>query len=129
MNGPGREERTLARLVRVARARLAERGAHLESIKAAKAAAEAGLARLAAADPEAALFDPLLGGAAEKRRALEATRDQLAAEITRARKELDDAQDELAKLERLIEANRRLFARRRETARWGGFGDLRRRRG
>ncbi|GAB4523277.1 MAG: hypothetical protein Kow00133_11170 [Amphiplicatus sp.] len=129
MTGPGREEKTLSRLVRIARARLAERRTHLESIEAAKAAAEAGLARLAAADADAALFDPLLSGAAEKRRALEATRDQLAVEIARARQELDAAQNELAKLERLIEANRRLAARRREAARWGGFGDLRRRRG
>lgn len=129
MNGPGREEKTLSRLVRIARARVAERRTHLESIEAAKAAAEAGLARLDVADAGAALFDPLLSGAEKKRRALQATRDQLAVEITRARQELEEARSELAKLERLIEANRRQTARRREAAGWGGSGSLRRRRG
>ena len=122
MTGPGREERALAQLVKVARQKLEEQQTLLADLEAAKASAETSLEWLAQAvrvEEEAALARPqttvelknYLEGANGKRLALQATRARLEAEIVLVRDAVTDAFAETAKLEHLIEINRRTTAR------------------
>ncbi|MEE2693058.1 MAG: hypothetical protein VX640_16130 [Pseudomonadota bacterium] len=122
MTGPGREERALAQLVRVARQKLEEQQTHLSDLEAAKASAETSLEWLAqavraeeaaaASRPQSLIdFRNYLEGANGKRLALEATRDRLAAEIIAVRDQVTEAFAETKKLEHLIEINRRAAAR------------------
>lgn len=122
MNGPGREEKALAQLVRLARQTLEERQAHLADLETARSSAETSLDWLAqsiraeeagATRPQSIVdFRRFLEGATEKRRTLEATRDRLGLEIETVREHTREAFAEMKKLEHLIDINRRAGARR-----------------
>lgn len=127
MRGPGREERAAALLLKTARARAQELQSRLADIEAAIVSAETSLGWLAeavAAEEEArsgapavaAEFARFIEGAAEKRRALSATRDTLAGESRAIGEMLGEACSEMKKLERLLEINRRAAARRASPA-------------
>ncbi len=135
MRGPGREERAAARLLRTARVRVGELQSRLADIEAAIAAADSSLDWLAEAvraeeemrrgDPFVAVeFARFLEGAAEKRKALNATRDTLAGESLAIREMLGEALSEMKKLEHLIAINRRAAARRERAARTGARRSL-----
>lgn len=122
MTGPGREERALAQLIRIARQKLEEQQTLLSDLEAAKASAETSLEWLAQAvrvEEAAALSRPqatadfknFLEGANGKRQALHATRARLETEIAIVRDAVSEAFAETAKLEHLIEINRRATAR------------------
>ncbi len=122
MRGPGRDEKAILKLARIARARVDEAQAHLADLEAARVSAEtsidwlsravgaeeAGVAASPAAMADLARF---LEGADLKKKALAATRDRLAGEIVGARDALSDAFGELKKLEHLVEIKRRAMAR------------------
>lgn len=127
MNGPGREEKALTQLVRVARQKLDEQRALLADLEAAKASADASLdwlTQAVRAEESAVMTRPqgvielkrYLEGADEKRRALEATRDRLLDEIASARDLLQDGLADMKKLEHLIEIGRRAAVRRKGKA-------------
>ncbi|MGE0409582.1 MAG: hypothetical protein AB7P23_10015 [Amphiplicatus sp.] len=127
MIGPGREEKALAQLVKIARTAIEERQARLAALEAARASASSALDFLNEAvsaeerarwrEPAGALdFTRYLAGAEVKRRALVSTRDTLAAEAAAAREALAEAFAELKKLEHLIEINRRALAGRGQKA-------------
>lgn len=117
-----RDERALAQLLKIARSRADELRAHLANLDSAKAAAESSIALLAEAvgaeeralGPGAAPladFGRFLEGSVQKRRALEATRGTLIAQIDSARNDLQEAFAETKKLEHLTETGRRAAAR------------------
>lgn len=125
MTGPDREERSLALLLRAAKASVDDLQARLADLETARRSAEASLdwlaqavgAEEAARGGDAAAvhdFARYLDGAAQKRAALTATRDTLAAEIENLRAPLLEAFAELKKFEHLIEITRR--AARRDAA-------------
>jgi len=127
MRGTGREERAAALLLRTARSRVGELRSRLADIEAAALSAETALGWLAeavaaeegarpGAPAVAAEFARFLEGAAEKRKALSATRDTLAGESLAIREMLSEALSEMKKLERLLEINRRAAARRASPA-------------
>ena len=131
MRGPGREERAAALLFRTARARVGELQSRLADIEAAIVSTETSLDWLAEAvraaedarrgdAAVAAEFARFLEGAAEKRKALNATRDTLAGESLALRETLGEALSEMKKLEHLIEINRRAAARGERAFRAGG---------
>lgn len=118
---PSREERTLAQLLKIARSRADELRGRVAGLEAAKAQAETSIETLAgaiAAEERGVRsgavapidFGRYLNGAEQKRRALEATRGTLAAQIGAVRSELEDAFAEMKKLEHLAETGRRAAA-------------------
>lgn len=127
MRGPDREGRALAQLLRTAKVRVEELQTRLADLQAARQSAEASLDWLAQAvgaeeairgDDAAALHDfaRYLDGAGQKRAALTATRDTLAAEIETLRAPLREAVTELKKFEHLLEINRRSAHRNAQKA-------------
>ena len=134
MNGPGREEKTMAQLIRIAKVRADDLQSHLTNLETASASAEASLDWLAKAvrteenarSAAASVVDlaRYLEGAARKRKALEATRDRLAAEAVLVRELLRDAYGELKKFEHLIDINRRAVAKRTQKSDEAAAGDL-----
>lgn len=122
MTGPGREERALAQLLRVARQKLEEQQTHLADLDAAMRSAETSLdwlAQAVRAEEAAAASRPhatidlmnYLAAAGAKRAALEATRDRLARESEAVRDVVREAFAEISKFEHLVEINRRAAAR------------------
>jgi flagellar biosynthesis chaperone FliJ len=114
MKGTDREERALAQLLKVAKARGEDLQKHLAGLEAARAGAENSLHSLAehvrTEERGAAStldFGRFLKGAEEKRKALEATRSTLASEIASARETLLEAFAETKKLEHLLEITER----------------------
>lgn len=122
MTGPGREERALAQLLRVARQKLEEQQTRLADLGAAMRSAETSLdwlAQAVRAEETAAAGRPhatvdlmnYLAAAGAKRAALEATRERLARESGIVREMVRDAFAEISKLEHLVAINRRAAAR------------------
>lgn len=127
MTGPGREERALSQLLKVARSKVEDLQSHLANLDAAMKSAESSLDWLAQAVRAeelsktraaggAAEFARFLVGAEEKREALLSTRDTLAGEAEALRETLGEALIELHHLENLIEAKRRAARARGRSA-------------
>ncbi|MEX0644735.1 MAG: hypothetical protein WD076_05455 [Parvularculaceae bacterium] len=135
MKGPDREERALAQLVKVARAKIDELSARLADLETAKASAESSLDWLdqavrteeAAARRTAAApldFMRYLAGADAKRKSLQSTRDTLAEEIGSIREALNEAFAEAKKLEHLFSINRKGLAAREQKTQAASADDL-----
>lgn len=122
MDGPGREEIELSRLLRAAAAAADELETRLRDLRTAHSSAVTSLdwlAQAVRAEEEAqkfgaeglAHFNGFLEGADKKRAALSATRDMLAAEIEDLRAAFAEATAERKKFERLLKNSRRAHSK------------------